>query len=245
MFNMWSVIMDAITCDACGKQFTWREEFEGRELTCTCGAKIRMGGAGEVRAEAAIAGAPGGKAVAMRRMVGHRARPQAVEAGMGLRRDWVAPILLLGVGLLGRLVEFERRRVGGPGAEVEAVLAVTGIVLAAAAVAIGMFVAARVLGSELESPLSLLRKALGLAALATALTVLCANFQDSGRLRGGIFAMLLVMLVYFVGICRLSKTDLLEGMVAAVIAVAVQVGLYVAVAKSLPQGMARLMFFGS
>jgi hypothetical protein len=162
-------------------------------------------------------------------------------------RGWVVPGVLLGVGAVGRVVELGWLRDGRDEAGVgtAAFMAVCGIAIGVIALGMGVVLAGQVFGSEMDPPGAIARKLVGLAVFAAAVAVACASIdKDPYQMRGAVLALHAVLLVYFVGVCWLMKMDLLEGLVATVIAMAVQVGLFVAIAQALPRATARLMFFG-
>lgn len=225
-------------CPGCGRRYAWRPEYEGRELTCTCGGKVQP-----------VAGGKKAVTVASGYVVGHRARPQVAQDGGdgSVVREWAGPIALLVVGVVGRGIEIGVMRplVGhGPGAVVTTEFAVGGIVLGAVAVAIGVLGTAQLMGSELDGLWAVVRKVGGLAAFAAFAATLCANIdREPGHFRGLLVALHVVLLIYFVGISYLLKMDLLEALLATVVAIAVQVGLFLAVAQALPGTMGRLMYY--
>jgi hypothetical protein len=117
--------------------------------------------------------------------------------------------------------------------------------MAAVAITVGVVAAGQLMGSEMDGPGAMARKVLGLAAFAAFAGVLCASFdKDPGQVRGVVVALHAVLLIYFVGITYLMKMDLLDALMATVIALGVQVGLYLAVAQSVPAGVGRLLFYG-
>ena len=141
----------AFACPACGKRYIWKPEFAGRKVKCTCGSMMTPGGG-----EAAAAGGSRAVTVGSGYVAGHRARPQVAggEAETSAVREWIVPMLLLGVGVVGRLVELGvmKPSAGGPGAGVALAFGVGGIVLATVALALGVLLAAQVMGSELDPP---------------------------------------------------------------------------------------------
>ena len=240
--------MDAITCVACGKRYTWRDEFRGRVLTCQCGeamSALDPTDAGKGARAAASSAAPRGGSVPRGFAASHRARPQSQETGAGTRRTWVAPAVLLAVGIIGRIIVIGWLRTGESGAAMAAPMSAVGIVIGIVAIGVGLALTARVTGSALESPQAIALKAAGLAAFGGTLAMLCVGVdKDAQILHGVILGLLLMLVVYFIGFCWLSKMDLQEALMAAVIAVAVQAGLYVAIVRSLPKGTARLIILG-
>lgn len=234
------------SCPGCGRRYAWRAEYEGKQLTCKCGAKVRP-----ERPAGVSAASGGGRAVTVASgyVVGHRARTQVMQedGGGSAVREWIGPIVLLVVGIVGRGVELGVMRTGhGPGVGVAMGFAIGAVVLGAAALAAGVLGAAQLMGSELDGPGAFARKVLGIAAFAAFAAVLCASIdREPGQFRGLMVALHVVVLIYFVGISFLLKMDLLEALMATVIAMAVQVGLFLAVAQALPAATGRLLYYGS
>jgi hypothetical protein len=179
------------------------------------------------------------------RYASHRAQITTEAEDASPLREWVAPIALLSIGLILRVIQVTAYRPEKMALAMVAVIAVLGFAFAFAGTLAGLFGIASFMGTELESPPAMARKVAAVAMLTSAAAVLMASFErDPREVRGVLVAVHGALLLYFMLLAFLFKLDLLEALVAAVIATVATIGLLLVASQALPAPYGRAMVYG-
>lgn len=176
--------------------------------------------------------------------VAHRAEITEETTEVSMMREWIGPIALLILGTGVRIAEIAGLRDPKVGLFAGIAWAILGTLLTAAGLVAGVAVTALFMGSDLDHPPALARKALGTAIAALALAAILAAFdKEIGHVRGLILGFHAVLLMFFAATAYFMKMDVLEALVATVIAAGIHIIVLLVVGMAVAERVARLIFY--
>jgi hypothetical protein len=251
------------SCPACGKRFTWRDEYAGRKVNCKCGAvflaqlggttlldqTVRMTDADEIRpvlpnAPQTSVRMPAGYAIPRVRRAAHDMATDDDDASPF--RDLYIPGVLLAIGAVARVVQTIQFTSSHSLTVGHAIgLLACEIIICGAAMVGGVMIAAQILGTTFGSPGPAVLKLAAIALSVTAAGYLLASIDhEPGSPRGAILAWHLVLILNFVLFVWLFKLELSEGMVVVVIVMLVRLILQFAASRGATRDIAQWLMFG-
>ena len=220
-------------CPRCGSQFAWKPSLAGKKMSCTCGRIFDVGmGGGAPRGEvydtvatkAATSGVVGDRAALYpKRSVAITPRSEPEEQAFSLVKDRIVPIVLIVLGLIGRLglAIFVSSRTHHP--VPAAAMMVFDLVSWIAVTLLGGYFAAALLAVNFGH--------LGTAAMKlTAIAIFTGAVAgwvpyvdyDPLRIRGMVMALQSAVLIYFALFYAMFELDLQESLLSTLIVGGIQ-----------------------